>query len=305
MPWKEFGERLNADRKRGGLTQEQLADRLSEVLGAEISQQSINQWCRGQYRPVDRRTLLALCHSLYHAGGIGSLAEVNKLLASVEQGAIHAAEAETWFPRLHSDEAPKHTFLSGRSPFAPSACCSGSLLCAEAYRQEERGEETVKATQRCACEGEATWDSGACRHRPGVGYAMPWRGLCCVILLFGLLGLVGLTGRGPVMDHVTILAVEPRMGPSIRGPSLVSTPSPPHAASSHEVSRAVVAFDRRDKEWMSGPILLVAFVLGLLTGLLTVSSIMESSAGLTAFRKAGSQGETTPVEIKIEVRRGV
>ena len=98
MAWKRFGCLLNAARQRGRLTQEQLADLLSAVLGAEISQQSVSQWCRGHYRPMDRRTLLGMCRVLQDADGLTSLREINELLEAADQGAVHAREEEVWFP---------------------------------------------------------------------------------------------------------------------------------------------------------------------------------------------------------------
>ena len=98
MRWKTFGWLLEEARRRARLTQEQLAELLSEETGAEISQQSVNQWCRGQYRPGDRRTFVVLCRVLYDTGGLTSLREVNLLLREAHHGALHVEELEEWFP---------------------------------------------------------------------------------------------------------------------------------------------------------------------------------------------------------------
>ena len=97
MRWKTFGRLLEEARRRARLTQEQLAELLSEETGAEISQQSVNQWCRGQYRPGDRRTFVVLCRVLYDTGGLASLREVNSLLREAHHGALHIEELEEWF----------------------------------------------------------------------------------------------------------------------------------------------------------------------------------------------------------------
>ncbi|MDQ4076460.1 MAG: helix-turn-helix domain-containing protein [Chloroflexota bacterium] len=103
----DFGKLLKVAWRRSGLTQQELADQVGEVLGTVLTQQTVWNWINGRNLPGTRITLLALCQVLYRTGGISTLEEIDALFLAAEQGALHPSEREQWLPEvsaLLSDE---------------------------------------------------------------------------------------------------------------------------------------------------------------------------------------------------------
>lgn len=98
--WPKFSDELRAALRHAGLTQQQLADQISDALGTDPSQQVVSNWCSGKNVPGDRQTFLALCQVLHRTGGMDSLEAINRLLRSADQGALHPEEIGEWLPGL-------------------------------------------------------------------------------------------------------------------------------------------------------------------------------------------------------------
>jgi len=95
-----FGMALKAVRRRSGLTQPRLADKIVEVGGPMVSQQVISNWERNVNLPADRFTFMVLCKALYESNGLTSVEQINLLLEPAEQGALHRSEIAQWLPQL-------------------------------------------------------------------------------------------------------------------------------------------------------------------------------------------------------------
>jgi transcriptional regulator with XRE-family HTH domain len=117
----EFGKRLRACRKKGGLTQEQLGGLLGEALGDRgFSGAAVSDWERGvsKIHADNRIVLVNLVRVLHQVCGVATLREANSLLEAGNYRTLDAREQEQVFPKmspmpcLGAEAAPK--------PSAPS-----------------------------------------------------------------------------------------------------------------------------------------------------------------------------------------
>jgi transcriptional regulator with XRE-family HTH domain len=105
----EFGKRLRACRKKGGLTQEQVGRLLGEALGDHgFSGAAVSDWERGVSRiHADNRIVLVnLVRILHQVCGIASLKDANELLEAGNYRALDAREQNLVFPKLTPLPAP-------------------------------------------------------------------------------------------------------------------------------------------------------------------------------------------------------
>lgn len=99
----EFGKRLRACRKKGGLTQEQLGRLLGEALGDHgFSGAAVSDWERGisKIHADNRIVLVNLLSVLHQVCGVASAREANNLLETGNYRTLDAREQELVFPKL-------------------------------------------------------------------------------------------------------------------------------------------------------------------------------------------------------------
>jgi transcriptional regulator with XRE-family HTH domain len=98
----EFGKRLRAFRKKGGLTQEQLGSLLGEALGDHgFSGAAVSDWERSvsKIHADNRLVLVNLVRVLHQVCGVATLKEANDLLEAGNYRALDAQEQELAFPK--------------------------------------------------------------------------------------------------------------------------------------------------------------------------------------------------------------